>query len=148
MQNLDVDRPFVLVDQRQHALQAAQANARVHLELRAHVRRAVEDALFQRAPRALIDIVRRKGALRLGDLPDGFFQVALLRLAAVENAGFVEMNMGLDETRRDQAPLEIDFPAIRGKPRLDRRDALSVDADVECRAVAADDASVAQNEIH
>jgi hypothetical protein len=110
--------------------------------------RAVEDALFQRAPRALIDIVRREGALRLGDLPDGFFQMALLRLAAVENAGFVEMNMGLDETRRDQPALEIDLLGFCGKPRLDRRDAFAFYADVERRVVAAHDPGVAQDEIH
>ena len=44
--DLDVDRPLVLVDQRQHPFQAAQADAGIDLELRAHVRRAVEDGFF------------------------------------------------------------------------------------------------------
>ena len=43
------------------------------------------------------------------------------------------MDVGLDEARRDQAALEVDLAAFGCEPRLDRRDALALDADVEGR---------------
>ena len=46
--DLDVDRPSVVGDQRLHALEAAHADAGIDLDLRAHARRAVHDALLQR----------------------------------------------------------------------------------------------------
>ena len=48
---LDVDRPFVFVDQRLHAVEAAHADAGIDLDMRAHPRRAVLDAVLQ-CPRA------------------------------------------------------------------------------------------------
>jgi hypothetical protein len=58
------------------------------------------------------------------------------------------MDVRLDEARRDEAAFEIDFTSFRREPRLDRGDPPPVDADIERRAVAADDAGVAQNKIH
>ena len=47
---LEVDRPAILGDQRQHALQPAQADARVDLDVGAHPGGAVQDAALQRPP--------------------------------------------------------------------------------------------------
>ena len=74
--DLDVDRPLVFVDQRQHAFEPAQADAGIDLELRAHVRRAVQDRLLERAHGAGVDILRRERLLRLGHLADRLLEVA------------------------------------------------------------------------
>src|SRR5262245_49111124 len=58
------------------------------------------------------------------------------------------MDVRLNERGRHQAPLRVDLAAFRGEPRLDCGNALALDADVEGRAVAAEDTGKAENEIH
>ena len=47
--DLDIDRPFVVGDQRLHALEAAHADAGIDLDLRAHAGCAMLDAFLERA---------------------------------------------------------------------------------------------------
>ena len=44
--DLEIDRPGVFLDQRQHAFEPAQPDAGIDLEMRAHVRRAVAGSPF------------------------------------------------------------------------------------------------------
>ena len=108
----------------------------IDLEMRAHVHRAVRDAALQRAFGARVDVLGGEVLLRLGDFADRLFEVALLGLAAVEDVRLVEMDVRLDERRRDEPAAEIHRAAFCGELRLDRRDPAAIDADVECRAAS------------
>ena len=48
--DLQVDRPGIFLDQRQHAFEPAQADAGIDLEMRAHMGGALQDRLLKRAP--------------------------------------------------------------------------------------------------
>ena len=110
---LQVDRPGVFLDERQHAFEPAQADARIDLDMGAHMGGALQDRLLQRAHRAGVNVFRRERGLGLGGFSDRFVEVALIRLNAIEDAGFIEMNMRLDEAGRNQPPAEIDGLAVR-----------------------------------
>ena len=114
----------------------------------AHVRGALQDRLLQRAHGAGVDVLRRESGLGLGGLGNGLVEVALVRLDAIEDAGFVEMNVGLDETRRHQPAAEIDGFAVGRKARFDGGDPPIGDADVGQFMLGADAARVSKNEIH
>ena len=146
--DLKVDSPGIFLDERHHAFKAAQADAGIDLDMRAHVGGALEDRFFERAPRAGMDIFRRETALRLGGLGDRFVEIAFDGFDAVEDAGFVEMDMGFDEARRHQTTAEIDDFALGREPRLDRGDPAAGDADVGQFVLGAYRTRVPQNEIH
>ena len=146
--DLQVDRPGIFLDERHHAFEPAQADAGIDFEMRAHMGGALQDRLFERAPRAGMDILRRETALGLGGLGDRFVEIALVRFDAVKDAGFVEMDMGFDEARRDQTAAEIDGFALGREARLDRGDPPAGDADVGQFVLGAYRARVPQNEIH
>jgi hypothetical protein len=59
---------------------------------------AIHNALFQRATGTLINIFRREMSFRSGHFGYGLFEIALFRLAAIENSGPIEMNVALNET--------------------------------------------------
>ena len=128
--DLKVDRPGIFLDQRQHALEAAQADAGIDFQMRAHMGRALQDRLLQRARRAGVDVLGREAGLGLGGFGDRFVKIALVRFDAIEDAGFVEMNVGLDKAGRHQTAAEIDGFALGGETRLDRGDLAAGDADV------------------
>src|SRR5262249_17401800 len=146
--DLDVDRPFVFVDQWPHAFEAAQPDAGIDLELGAHVGRAVEDAFLERALGALVDVLRRERLLGLRDFPDRFLEVALVDLAALEDGGLVEMNMRLDQSRADQPALQVDRLGVGREPRPDFGDPAAGDSDVGCLPLGAGEPRVAQYQIH
>ena len=146
--DLEVDRPLVLLDQRPHAFQPAQADAGIDLELRAHVRRAVEDRPLQRDLGAGVDVLGREQLLLPGHLADRLLQVAALGLAASQDARLVEVDVGLDEARRHQATAEVEGLTVGGELRLNDGDAALVDADVGCDALVPDHAGIAQDEVH
>ena len=102
-------------------VEAREPDARIDLHMGAHARGALHDRLLERAPRARIDVVLGEGALGGGDLRDRLLQGALLGPAAIENAGLVEMNVGLDEARDDQASADIFDRRIRRDGKRDRR---------------------------
>jgi hypothetical protein len=52
-------------------------------------------------------------------------------LAAVENAGFVEVNVGLDEARHDQPAGDIDLLALGGQDGGNGRDPAFRDSDID-----------------
>ena len=131
--DLEVDGPLVLVDEGLDAVEAPQPHHRVHLQVGPHVGGALQDALLHRPHRPLAYLVGFEVLLGLGDLGDGLLQRSLDGLATVEQAGLVEVNVGLDEPRRNQASLDVDLLSLGGEPGLDGGDAPVLDADVDRR---------------
>ena len=131
--DLQVDRPGVVPLQALNGCEAFQSDARIDLDMRAHARGALHDRLLQRAPAARVDIVLREGALGGGDLRDRLLQRALLAMAAIENAGLVEMDVGLDEARLSPAGRRHSRRRIGRNRRRDLDDSAAGDADIERR---------------
>ncbi len=145
--DLQVERPGVLSLQLRHGLEAAQANARVDLDVGAHVHGAVEDRLLQRAAGAGDDVILGEGPLCARGLGDGFLQRAGDDSAAVGDARLVEMDVGFDEARRHEAAFETLIGTSCREIGLDRGDAAVANADVDEPVFSAGDAGGAQDEI-
>ena len=146
--DLEVDRPGIFLDERQDTFEAAQPDHRVHFQVGAHVRGALQDRLLEGAAGALVDVVRRESGLRLGHLADRLFKIAAIGGAAVENAGFIEVDMRLDEARRNEPAAELDCFARRRQVRPDSNDPAVLDSDVGHIAAAVGQPRVPENEIH
>jgi hypothetical protein len=142
---LDVDRPFVRVDQRLHAFEAAHPNSGVDLHMGAHARRAMLDAVLQGFARATVNVLRREGLLRLLHALDGIRHALGLGAAAVDDARLVEMDVGLDQPPAAQEPLGIVGGRVAHEVGLDRRNAALREADVGERVVVAGDARIADD---
>ena len=71
-----------------------------------------------RVARAM-NVFRRESRLGLGGFGDRLLKIAAIGLAAIENAGLVEMDVGLDKAGRDQAAAEIDGLALGREIGLD-----------------------------
>ena len=102
---------------------------------------------FERAAAAPGDVLFGEGTLGGAHLGDRFRERALLRAAAIENAGFVEMDVGVDEARRHEAAADVFRGRVGRDGRSDLGNAPAGHADVERRAVAAGDAGIAEDEI-
>ena len=147
--DVDIDGPFVFVDQRQDALEGSQANDRVDLQMGAHMGRALQDGLFQRADRTLTNLLGLEVPFRLGDLGHRFFQGTFLGLAAVQQARFVEMDVRLDEARRDEPARDVQLRSVGRQTAFDGDKLAVLDGYIDRRAVlVAGDPCVAQYEIH
>ena len=146
--DLQIDRPGVLLDKRQDAFEPAQTDAGIDFEVGAHVGGAVEDRLFQRAHRAAVDILGRECRLGLGSFRDRLLEITALGLAAIEDAGLVEMNVRFDESGRDQAAADVDRLTLGRQTRCDRRNPPVGDADVGQFVLGPDAPGVPENDVH
>ena len=145
--NFEIDRPGIIVFQLLDRIEAAQSDARIDLHMRAHARRALQDRLFERPLRTRINVLFGESALGRGDRGNGVIERAACGPAAIENAGFIEMNMGFDKSRQYQPAADILARGRIRQLRLDRRDQPVLDADIDARLLAAGDAALAQNKI-
>src|SRR5262249_43071448 len=130
-------RPLVLVDQRLHAFDAAQADLGIDLGMGAHAHGTVADTLLDGSRGALDHVLDGEGVLDRRHPLHREVGVALLRvLAAPQDAGLVEMDVRVDEARADQpaATLHL-FPRSAADLRRYRGDAPILDADVRRRLV-------------
>ncbi len=143
-----VDGPGIVLDERQHALEAAQPDDRIDLQMGAHVGGALEDRLLQRARGTRMDILGCESLFRLGNLRDRFFEIAAVGGTAVKDAGLVEMDMRLDKARRDETTAEIDRFALGGQLRLNRDDLAVLDPDVGGAPIGVDQPGALENEVH
>ena len=100
---LDVDRPFIFVNQRLHAFKTAHADAGIDLHMGPHARRAMRDAVLQRLACAGVNVLYRECLLGGGDTLDGVRAALDLGRAAIDDARLVEMNMRLDQPAAAQA---------------------------------------------
>ena len=115
--DFDVDRPGVVAPEPPHGLKSVEADARIDLDMRAHARGALQDRFFQRAAGAQIDVVLAEGALGRRHLGNRLRKRSVLRFAAIEDAGLVEMDMRLDKTGDDEPAGDV----LRGASALDAR---------------------------
>ena len=131
-----------------HALVAAHADAGVDLGLRAHARRAMQDALFQRLRGAGMHVLDRHLRLDRRHAEHRAQRRARLRRAAIDDARLVEMDVRLDQSRAGELPLRVVDLRVGRDGALDRNDAPVRDADVERRAAAIGQARIADDEVH
>lgn len=89
--------------------------------MRAHMRRAVQDRLFERAAAAIVNILLGKTLLDRRYFCDGFAE-ATMRAASLQKTGFVEMDMRFDKPRKHQTAVRVFRTRIAGEVRFDRRD--------------------------
>ena len=68
--DLEIDRPGILLHQRQHAFEPAQPDAGIDFKMRAHVGRALQDGFLERAHGAGMNVLRGERGLGLGRLRD------------------------------------------------------------------------------
>ena len=127
---LDVDRPFVFVDQLLHALEAANADQRVDLHMRPHAGGAVLDAILQRLLGARMHVLDRHRVLDVGYALHRVVIAAVLARAAIDDARLVEMDVCLDQTAAAEAAAGVVLGCVADKFRLDRRDAAVLEPDV------------------
>ena len=147
--DLQIHGPLVLVDQRLDAIQAPQAHHRIHLQVGAHVGGALQDALLQGPHGALAHLLGLEAPLGLRHLGDGLVQRSLDGLAAIEQARLVQVDVGLDEPRRDEASADVDLFALGSESGLDGDDAPALDPDVHRRVVLrAGNQRISENQVH
>jgi hypothetical protein len=94
--DFDVDRPLIIGDQRLHCVEPAHADRGIDLQLGAHPRRAVQNAIDERALGSEPHILDRKARLHRRDLSHRADLAPDFRRTAVDDPGFVEMDMRLD----------------------------------------------------
>ena len=104
-------RPGIIALQRLDRLEAAQADARIDLDMGAHARGAVNDRALEHPGAARIDVLDGEIALHRGDGADRLADAAVVMAAAAEQAGLVEMDMGVDEARQHQPAGGVDLGA-------------------------------------
>jgi hypothetical protein len=93
-------------------------------------------------------VIRSERLLGFGGFADRLVEIAAGRVAAVENAGFVEMNMRLNKAGRNQAAAQIEAVALGWNVWSNRRDPAVLDADIRGVLLASKKARIPQNEIH
>ena len=135
--DLDVDRPAVIGDQRLHGFEAAHSVAGIDLDLGAHARRPVEDALGQGALGAGAHILHREARLQRRDLSHRVDQAGRLGRRPIEDPRLVEMDVRLDQPGTGEAPAGGIGFGFAGKALLDRDDLAASHADVDrpCRRI-------------
>ena len=130
-------------------VEADQADAGIELDMGAHMHGAVADAALQRLAAARVNVLDRELLLgRRGDA-NGLRDRALLDMAAIHDAGLVEMDMGLDHAGQDETGFGIDFPRVGVKISRDGRDHSTLDADIgDTKRALLHEAGIANNEVH
>ena len=99
-----VDRPGIVKLQRLHRLEAAQADARIDLDVGSHARGAVDDGTFEHLGAARVDVLDREILLHPGDGADRFRDAAVIMPAAAEQAGLVQMDVAVHEAGQGERP--------------------------------------------
>ena len=108
----DIDAPGVIARQLLDRVEADHADTRIELDMGAHMHGAVADAALQRLLAARVDILDGELLLgRCGD-PDGLGDRAFLDMAAIHDAGLVEMDMGLDHAGHHEAAPGVELRRI------------------------------------
>ncbi len=112
----------------------------------AHARRAMHDGALDHPRAARIDVFHREIALHGRDRGDGLSDAAVVVAAAAEQAGLVEVDVGVDEAGQGEPAADIDLGRLTGKPRFDRCNAPAGDADID-RVGCGPGSGVAEDEV-
>ncbi len=75
--NFDIDSPFIIGNELPYAFKAPEFDGGIDLEVRSHMRRAVQDALLQRPLGPGVNVLRRESSLQTGDLGNGLIETAV-----------------------------------------------------------------------
>ena len=89
------------------------------------------DGALEHFGAARIDILDGEIALHLGDGADRLADAAMVMPAAAEQAGLVEMDVGVDEARQHQPAGDIDLGRLADKLWRDRGDPAAGYADID-----------------
>ena len=128
-----IDRPGVVALEHLDRLNAAQSDARIDLDMGPHPRGAVNDGALEHAGAAGIDVLDREVALHAGDGANGLIDAAVIMPTAAEQAGLVEVNVGVDKAGQHQPAVDMDFGGLRLQTRRDRDNPAIGYADVDGR---------------
>jgi hypothetical protein len=79
------------------AFQPSQFDARIDLNMRAHMSGALQDRFLERALATFVNVLGRELLLLPRRFPNGFLDIALFRRTPIQDAGLVEVNVGLDK---------------------------------------------------
>jgi hypothetical protein len=118
--DFDVDGPPIIGSQRLHSLKSAQPDSGIDLDLGAHSRRAVENALGERTLRPGAQILDGKAAFQRRDLLHRAYLAPRFGRRAADDTGFVEMDVRLDQSATSESPAGIIGLRFRHKARFDR----------------------------
>ena len=146
--DLDLDRPLVVCDQRLDGFEAAHADGRINLDLRAHPRRAMQDALLEGRGGPRTHILDRHERLQRRYALHRAQGAAFLRHATVDDARLVEMDVRLDQARTGERAARIMDRRVGGDRRLDRHDAPIRDADVARLVRPVEQPRIADDQVH
>jgi hypothetical protein len=91
----------------------------------------VDDRFLQRVPSAVINVGFAEGALGGGNRCDRFLERAVLAVASLENAGFVEVDVALDESGDHQPAIELLGRRVGDNMLGDLDDAPARDGDID-----------------
>ena len=105
--DFEVDGEGVVALQLQDGVEGAQAGARIDLDEGAHLVGAMENRLLQHASGPGVDVVRGEPGLGFRGFPHRLGERALADGAAFENAGLVEVNVGIDEAGKRHRPAGV-----------------------------------------
>ena len=145
--NFEVERPGVIALEGAYGVKALEPHARVGLDMGAHAGRALDDGFLQGALRARMNVGLGEGALGRGHRFDRFLERPALAIAALENAGLVEMDVGLDKAGDHQPAVELFLRRVGVDTGGDLDDAARADADVDQRRIASGQPALTQDEI-
>ena len=145
--DFDIDRPGVVLLEPPDGVEPFEPYARVDLDMGAHAHGALQDGPLQRAAGALINVVFAERALGRSHFGNRLGKRSLPRLAAVEDAGLVEVDMRFDEAGDDQFAVDIFRRRIGGNVAADIDDTSAGDGDIDSRRLAGCDAGIAQDQV-
>jgi len=97
----------------------------------AHAGGAMHDGALDHPRPARIDIFHREIALHGRDRGDSFGDAAMVVPAAAQQAGLVEVDVGVDEAGQGEPAADIDLGRLTGKPRFDRGNTPTGNADID-----------------
>ena len=147
--DFDVDGPGIVAREVLHGIQAAQADQGIDLDMGAHAGGAVFDAAFKGLTGAGEDVFGSETVFDGGNALHRHGVAALFGGAAVDDAGFFEMDVGFAQAGADEAALGIvRLGGIGHEVGADDSDFAGFDPDIDGLVGRVREAGVAEDEVH
>ena len=127
----EIERPGIVALQRLDRLEAAQAYARIDFHMGAHAGGAMHDGALDHFCAARVDVLDREFALHRRDRGNGLSHAAVVMPAAAEQAGFIQMDVGIDEAGQGQFAADLDLGRLASEPWRDGGDPPAAHADID-----------------
>ncbi len=97
----------------------------------AHAGGAVHDGALDHFCTARVDVLDREFALHRRDRGNGLSHAAMVMPAAAEQAGFIQINVGIHEAGQGQFAADLDLGRLASEPWRDGGDPPAADADID-----------------